>query len=80
MNIEKCWVKKYILMIFYNEAFYYSSIITIVQISMMFISGFSGVKNMIGNIRHLLSKLHSKKNFGRKITIQIQKELNLMIM
>jgi hypothetical protein len=52
--------------IFYNEAFYYSSIITVVQISMMFISGFSGVKNAIGNIRHLLSKLNSKKSFGKK--------------
>ena len=52
--------------IFYNEAFYYSSIITVVQISMMFISGFSGVKNVIGNIRHLLSKFNSKKSFGRK--------------
>ena len=52
--------------IFYNEAFYYSSIITVVQISMMFISGFSGVKNAIGNIRHLLSKLNPNKNFGKK--------------
>ena len=52
--------------IIYNEAFYYSSIITAVQISMMFISGFSGVKNVIKNIRHLLSKLNSNKSFGRK--------------
>ena len=52
--------------IFYNEAFYYSSIITVVQISMMFISGFSGVKNAIANIRHLLSKLNPNKNFGKK--------------
>ena len=52
--------------IFYNEAFYYSSIITVAQIAMMFISGFSGVKNAVGNIRHLLSKLNSKKSFGNK--------------
>ena len=52
--------------IFYNEAFYYSSIISVAQIAMMFISGFSGVKNAVGNIRHLLSKLNSKKSFGNK--------------
>jgi len=52
--------------IFYNEAFYYSSIITITQIAMIFISAFSGVKNVAGNIRHILSKLNSKKSFGRK--------------
>jgi hypothetical protein len=33
---------------------------------MIFISAFSGVKNVIGNIRHLLSKLNSKNNFVRK--------------
>ena len=58
--------------IFYNEAFYYSSIITVTQIAMIFISAFSGVKNVAGNIRHILSKLNGKKSFGKNNSKRIK--------
>ena len=52
--------------IFYNDAFYYSSVILVMKFSMIFVTSFSGVKNLAANIKHLLSKLNKNKNFGKK--------------
>jgi len=52
--------------IFYNDAFYYSSVVLVVKFSMIFVSSFSGIKNLAANIKHLLSKLNQNKNFGKK--------------
>ena len=52
--------------IFYNDAFYYSSVVLIVKFAMIFVSSFSGVKNLAANIKHLLSKLNKNMNFGKR--------------
>jgi hypothetical protein len=54
--------------IFYNEAFYYTSVIMVAKLSMIFVTSFSAIKNLEANIKHLLSKLNLKQNFGKSKT------------
>ena len=51
--------------IFYNDAFYYTSVVMVVKLSMIFVTSFMGIKNLSGNIKHLLSKLNIKQKFGK---------------
>ena len=52
--------------IFYNDAFYYSSVVLVVKFTMIFVTSFSGIKNLAANVKHILSKLNINKNFGKK--------------
>ena len=52
--------------IFYNEAFYYTSVVMAAKLAMIFVTSFSGVKNLAASIKHILSKLNLNKNFGKR--------------
>ena len=59
--------------IVYNEAFYYTSVIMVVKLSMIFVTSFMGIKNLYANIKHLIRKLNLKQKFGKKNNKSMQR-------
>ena len=56
-----------------NEAFYYCAIITLVEISMVFVAVFHGIKSVSINITNLISKFNIKTNMGNNLKINNNK-------
>ena len=49
-----------------NEAFFYSAVITVAEISMIFVAAFHGIKAVSANITSLLNKPNIKMDIGNK--------------
>ena len=59
-----------------NEMFYCCTIMTLAQITLVFITSFINIKDMINDIRHILNKVNIKNYFLKKNKVKVNRFKN----